>query len=259
MNEAPESTIRDRKRSTSKSNQRCIKIPYSNPYLPNTTGDDKLTTRKPNQRPQSESTNEALESTIRDHKRSTRETRGFAKTEHQQVQSESTNEHQKVQSETFKGAPQGSEVFAKRSTSKSNQRAQTQHQKVQSDTRKGAPERPEVLPKRSTSKPNQRAQMKHQKVQLETTKGAAENQQKYVFCLGFRFSFFFNWPDHPASQGRRQPARAVCLPKFAAAFPASLCFGFTKRSRIISIRILSFDFGSSELTTNMRSAKIIVM
>ena len=226
-------------------------------------------------RPQPETTNRPPGNPIRDHNQR-------AQVKHQKVQSETTKgaperpevlpkrstsksnqraqmKHQKVQSETSKGAPQGSEVFAKRSTSKSNQRSQTQHQKVQSETRKGAPERPEVLPKRSTSKPNQRAQMKHQKVQLETTKGAAENQQKYVFCLGISIFIFFNWPDHPASQGRRQPARAVCLPKFAAAFPASLCFGFTKRSRIISIRILSFDFGSSELTTNMRSAKIIVM
>ena len=49
--------------------------------------------------------------TIRDHKRSTRETRGFAKTEHQQVKSESTNE-----------APESTIRDHKRSTSKSNQR-----------------------------------------------------------------------------------------------------------------------------------------
>ena len=117
--------------------------------------------------------------TIRDHKRSTRETRGFAKTEHQQVQSESTNEapestirdHKRSTRETRgfaqNGAPASPIREHKRSTRKYNQRPQT-----------GAPERPEVLPKRSTSKSNQRAQMKHQKVQSETTKGAPENQQK---------------------------------------------------------------------------------
>ena len=86
------------------------------------------------QQAQSESTNEAPENTIRDHKRSTRETRGFAKTEHQQAQE--------------------TRGFAKTEHRKSNQRAQRKHQK---ETIKGATERPDVLPKRSTSKYNQRA------------------------------------------------------------------------------------------------------
>ena len=103
---------------------------------------------------------------IRDHKWSTRETRGLAKMEHQQVQSETTN-----------GAPERPEVLPKWSTSKSNQRTQTKHQKVQSETTNGVPERPEVLPKWSTSKSNQRAQTKHQKVQSETTNGAPERPE----------------------------------------------------------------------------------
>ena len=81
----------------------------------NTIRDHKRSTRETrgfaktkHQQVQSESTNEAPESTIRDHKRSTRETRGFAKTEHQQVQSESTNE-----------APESTIRDHKRSTRKS--------------------------------------------------------------------------------------------------------------------------------------------
>ena len=79
---------------------------------------------------------------IRDHKRSTRETRGFAKTGHQQVQSESTNEAPESTIRDHKGAPERPAVLPKRSTSKSNQRAQMKHQKIQSETTKGAPERP---------------------------------------------------------------------------------------------------------------------
>ena len=99
-NEAPESTIRDHKRSTSRDPEVLPErmhqaSPYSEiTYLApeSTTRDHKPTTRETrgfakteHQQVQSESTNEAPESTIRDHKRSTRETRGFAKTEHQQV------------------------------------------------------------------------------------------------------------------------------------------------------------------------------
>ena len=60
--------------------------------------------------------------------------------EHQQVQSESTNEAPESTIRDTNGAPERQEVFPKRSTSKSNQRAQMKHQKAQSETTKGAPE-----------------------------------------------------------------------------------------------------------------------
>ena len=79
--------------------------------------------------------------TIRDHKRSTRETRGFAKTEHQQVQSESTNE-----------APESTIRDRKRSTRETRGFAKTEHQQVQSESTNEAPESTIRDQKRSTRK-----------------------------------------------------------------------------------------------------------
>ena len=66
---------------------------------------------------------------IKEHKRSTRETRGFAKTEHQQVQSESTNE-----------APESTIRDHKKSTRETSGFAKTEHQQVQSGSRHEIPE-----------------------------------------------------------------------------------------------------------------------
>ena len=86
--------------------------------------------------------------TIRDHKRSTRETRGFAKTEHQQVQSESTNE-----------APESTIREHKRSTRETRGFAKTEHQQVQSE-------------RQITRKYNQRPQTEHQRDQRFCQNGA---------------------------------------------------------------------------------------
>ena len=86
--------------------------------------------------------------TIRDHKRSTRETRGFAKTEHQQVQSESTNE-----------APESTIRDRKRSTRETREVFRDQN---------GAPASPIREHKWSTRKHNQRPQKEHQKISKKT-------------------------------------------------------------------------------------------
>ena len=115
--------------------------------------------------------------TIRDHKRSTRETRGFAKTEHQQVKSESTNE-----------APESTIRDHKRSTSKSNQRCieipisnpylptttrdhkpttRKPNQRPQSESTNEAPESTIRDHKRSTRETRSFAKTEHQQVLSE--------------------------------------------------------------------------------------------
>ena len=111
--------------------------------------------------------------TIRDHKRSTRETRGFAKTGHQQVQSESTDE-----------APESTIRDHERSTRETRGLAKTEHQQAQSDSTNEAPENTIRDQKRSTRETRDFAETEHQQVQSKSTNEApdSKHQRDQRFC-----------------------------------------------------------------------------
>ena len=115
----------------------------------------------------------AKKTTIRDHKRSTRETRGFAKTGHQQVQSESTDE-----------APESTIRDHERSTRETRGLAKTEHQQAQSDSTNEAPENTIRDQKRSTRETRDFAKTEHQQVQSKSTNEAPESkhQRDQRFC-----------------------------------------------------------------------------
>ena len=175
-------------RSTSKSNQRA-QMKHQKVQSETTNGAPErpeVLPRTEHQQVQSESTNEAPESTIRDHKRSTRETRGFAKTEHQQVQPESTNEAPENTIRDHKWSTRETRSFAKngapaspireQSTIRDHKRStrgtrgctKTEHQQIQSEITNKAPESTIRDHKRSTRETRGFAKTEHQQAQSES-------------------------------------------------------------------------------------------
>ena len=105
--------------------------------------------------------------TIRDHKRSTRETRGFAKTGHQQVQSESTDE-----------APESTNQRPRKEHQRDQRFSQTEHQQAQSDSTNEAPENTIRDQKRSTRETRDFAKTEHQQVQSKSTNEAPDSKHQ---------------------------------------------------------------------------------